>query len=329
MVCVPLFLLLTGYLMSEKCIPIDKEGYLKYAKNLLKIVITYFLAVAFITLYRMIVLKDCLSFTEALRTFLGYGYYSWYINMYIGLYLIIPFLNLAWRACDTKEKRRVLLIACAALSIAPSIFNIYDFGIVPDYWTGLYPVMYYFVGAYIKKDINVKQLNSCRLLLLFVITVCLSGIFNICYFSGDVFESGLLDSWGGFENTINSLLLFLLINSINYKRKSGTIIALLSELTLGAYLVSYLPDSFIYPWVAGKTVGMGQKLMYMPLTCGGTVVISFGISFASTEEGLLGLQRFNQSLGVEHTRRCAGLHLDGEARSAFFDQEIHFSWTIL
>lgn len=87
--------------------------------------------------------------------------------MYIGLFLLAPFLNLAYGKLKNKKQKQVLLVTAVFLTIIPSLFNIFNFGsldwwtnptssdefqkLVPSWWQGFYPVAYYFVGCYIRE----------------------------------------------------------------------------------------------------------------------------------------------------------------------------------
>ena len=51
------------------------------------------------------------------------------VGMYMGLYLMIPFLNKAWNGFEEKSKK--IIITCLFLIvIIPSVFNTFNFGIV-------------------------------------------------------------------------------------------------------------------------------------------------------------------------------------------------------
>ena len=56
--------------------------------------------------------------------------YSWYIEMYIGLFLIAPFLNLAYNKLNSQKQKRILVITFVAISILPTLFNIFNFHII-------------------------------------------------------------------------------------------------------------------------------------------------------------------------------------------------------
>ena len=84
---VPLFIIITGYLKNNK--KLNKE----YYKGIRKVVISYFFISLICIIFKKYFLHDS---TRLLRLFLGiFNFttleYSWYIEMYIGLFLLIPF----------------------------------------------------------------------------------------------------------------------------------------------------------------------------------------------------------------------------------------------
>ena len=66
--------------------------------------------------------------------------YAWYIEMYIGLFLIIPFLNILWNNLNDVG-RKWLIITLLGLTALPSLLNCWDFLSLGDqsaaYCTGL------------------------------------------------------------------------------------------------------------------------------------------------------------------------------------------------
>mgnify|MGYP002614269869 CR=1 FL=1 len=123
-ICVPLFMLLSGYLMVNKSISIEKKTLLNYYKKIFKVLGTYIIATGFIIVYKMVISHDIVNIKGALLNLLGYNQYSWYVNMYIGLYLLIPFLNLLWNNIEDKSGHFILVVILVIMTIAPSVFNI-------------------------------------------------------------------------------------------------------------------------------------------------------------------------------------------------------------
>ena len=111
-VCVPLFMLLTGYLMSKK--ELSKKYYSGIAKTLVVFVISTLACM----IYKNIAQGEILNFKTFILGTLDFtgSNYSWYIEMYIGLFLLAPFLNLAYGKLKSKRQKQVLLITVVFLT---------------------------------------------------------------------------------------------------------------------------------------------------------------------------------------------------------------------
>lgn len=149
---VALFLLTTGYLQCEKKLTIS------YYKKLLPILIAYAGISCIVIIYHlfqgnMYTLGDiifAITEFEADR-------YAWYVNMFIGLYLMIPFLNRIIKDLNKKEYLIWLIVLLLVISV-PFTFNPLftlffkqSHALFPDWWMGMYPFLFYFIGAYIRK----------------------------------------------------------------------------------------------------------------------------------------------------------------------------------
>ena len=89
MICVPLFLILTGFLMNKKVVS------RKYYSGLKKTYITYVLASIACLVYFSISTQRSFGIIESIKMILNFSAapYSWYIEMYIGLFLLIPLVR--------------------------------------------------------------------------------------------------------------------------------------------------------------------------------------------------------------------------------------------
>lgn len=97
MVCVPLFVILTGYLMCNHTDIIERKNGLKqWLLRSSTIIETYVLATIVIIVFRILWLHEKFTLGMFVRNILSYNQYSWYVNMYLGLYIFIPFLNIVW-----------------------------------------------------------------------------------------------------------------------------------------------------------------------------------------------------------------------------------------
>lgn len=292
MVCVPLFLLLTGYLMSVKEFTENKD-FFKHLRKIKKVLLTYVLATIVIFLFKKFYFGESIGIKDALFNILSYSQYSWYVELYLGLFLLIPFLNILWKGLSTKSQRLFLVIALSILTVLPSLLNVFDFytpnallkpflsssqnQVVPAWWVGIYPITYYYIGAYLRKDVDIKKLNSLILFGLLILSFGLCGIINVWKSYGTELALGVWNDWGSFLNTANTVLLFLFIYSFDYGKTPvflRKLLGLLSELTFGAYILSYISDQILYPKLNENVSEMFDKFLRAPIVVGKSVLIS-------------------------------------------------------
>ena len=281
MACIPLFLMLTGYLMNKKKLS------LKYFKGIVKTLSIYILASLSCMIFKNIYLDHPLTLKHIIKslvTFQGANY-SWYIELYIGLFIIIPFLNLIYNGLETKKQKQISLLGLILIVTVPPMIQKTSAGIeslanigIPT-WTYLYPIMYYFIGAYIceYKPQMKKGLNS----IVAVATIILSGMYYFFINKGQTFAWGDYQDSCSFPIMVMSVLLFIWFNNLNLSRiKDSTkrILKHVSEITLGAYLMSYIFDEMIYTTLREMVPDMLNRVYYFPAT---TILVFIGALFAS------------------------------------------------
>lgn len=273
MICVPLFLLATGYLMNRK--KFDK----KYYKGIVRVLYVYVIVSIICIIYSKIKGDQSSIWHMVLSIFsFSAAGYSWYVEMYIGLFLIIPFLNLIYNNLENKKDKMILIFTMLFLTAIPDVINIYNFEnlnfwknpagigsnlLLPKYWTSLYPISYYFIGAFIseyKPKMN-KKLN----LLLIIVTTIFIGIFNFWYSFGKSFVWGSYQNYSSLFVVILSCLCFNLLINIDYSgwnNKIKKIIEIASSATLGAYLISEVFDKIIYSKLNESIVELKYKVIF-------------------------------------------------------------------
>lgn len=152
--CVPLFILLSGYLC------LYKKPELSYYLKLAKIFIEFGLAALAVALFYSLSgqsAEPLAAMMERASRFL-FPTYSWYIRMYIGLFLLAPFFNYIIRAISGRQ---AVLLVVASLLVFSQPF-------VTDYWQAAYPLMYYLIGGVIRKtQFRVKKRYCIAAVLLF------------------------------------------------------------------------------------------------------------------------------------------------------------------
>lgn len=278
-VCVPLFMILTGYLMSHKTLS------RKYYSGISKTLIVFVLATLACMIFKAVHDNEPLSLKSFILGTLDFtgANYSWYIEMYIGLFLLVPFLNLAYNKLKNKRQKQVLVLTLVFLTIIPTLFNIFNFDnpawwsdpkssdtfakLVPSWWMGFYPIAYYFTGCYIR-EYGIK-LKTRSMLVLFLLAILIFGTFNFYRSYGTTFKSGIYVYWYGFEPYILSVLLFVLLSRIktnNMNEKVKFVLWKVSDLALGIYLISYIFDMLVYPVLNEKITAMTDRLPFYFVT---------------------------------------------------------------
>ncbi len=301
MVCVPLFLLSTGALMREKRL----SG--RYYLGLLSVLYTYLAASAACLLFRVFYLKAEISLLGAIKMILNFSGapYSWYVEMYIGLFLLIPFLNEGWRALGDQGKQGALVATLLLLCAVPTLFNIWG-KILPNWFaSAIYPVMYYFLGAYLI-EFPPKPKKGWLLWAAAAVWLALCAAFNVAMTRGELFGWTDYTLWGGFETVVLSGLVFVLIRRAagdsNTRSRLAGLFKWLSGVTLGTYLLSYIFDTLVYARLNAAVTEAPDRLVYMPVAVLTVYILS--VLGASVFE-LLRRPIF-RVLGISKPRKRAG-----------------------
>lgn len=241
MICVLLFIITTGYLMKNKTL--NKKYYL----GLSRVLIIYLIDALLYLYYNSIYNNTPFTIRHIIKSILAFDIgYSWYIKMYLGLFLLIPFINLVYNNLNNKKQKQILILTMLALTSFQGIFNI-KYILIPDWWISIYPLTYYFIGCYLKEyKVNInKYLNIS----LFIIVLIISSLINIHFSNGNEFVWGIYNDWGSIFNVLTSVLVFIFIINLNFSKvpnKISRVIVKVSELSLGMYLTSSMVDDFLY-----------------------------------------------------------------------------------
>ena len=290
MVCVPLFLLLTGYLMSGKKVELGTASLKTFYGKISSVLIPYTIITVLILLWRIFYKGEDLTFASCLFNYLDFAHYSWYVEMYIGLYLFIPFLNVMWHNIESVKVQRALVTVLLVTTTLPTVVNIWSFttkgwwanpslstvynDIIPEWWVTIYPVTYYFIGAYIRRNVDFSKTKALPYFLAFIVCVALFGLFNYWRSAGGKFANSSWCGWNGFQNVTTSVLLFMFINSLKLKKIPAAIsknIEMISKLSFGTYMSSYIIDKTIYPVLCERIPEFHNRLIWAPVM----VAVSF------------------------------------------------------
>lgn len=291
LVCVPLFMVLTGYLSGGKTL--SRGCYSGLRKNIM----VYILSCAACIVYRFLTGAE-LSVLRAVFSILDFSAapYSWYVKMYIGLALLSPFLNILYHGLETRKKKQCLLAVMLVLTAVPGILNCHDFftagwllnpsssttyqTIFPNWWTGVYPLTYYFIGCYLREyPPKVKKRHSFSV---YCGTSILAGAYNFYRCHGVTHSSTGYLGWGDLPVVILTVSVFILILSLPSERFppwSVKLLERLSGLCLGAYLVSWVFDDIFYPKLNAAVPVMPLRLNYFFLIVPPVIILSFALSW--------------------------------------------------
>ena len=276
--CVPLFLMLSGYLQKGKCFSVS------YYCGIIPLYISYFvisaLCVGAYAINGYIGGNMDMTFVTAVYQILNFtaNGYSWYFEMFIGLFLLIPLLNMVYTSIATKRGKLILIGIFAFLTLMPDTiagFSPYYDGsgstvalnIFPDFFKSLYPVTFYFMGSYIAEF---KPHISC---LKKVCSVLLAPLISAIIIAAYSHARGGY-AWyvlNGFQTVTVALVataVFLALYDLDVRPAFlEKAVECISKHTFEMYLLSYLWDNLFY-----SVLGLGQKLpivlmMILVLTC--------------------------------------------------------------
>lgn len=261
MICVPLFMMLTGYLKChKKC---DKAHYM----SLIPIFISYIIiAVIKVIISNVYYGKGYYSFSGALKAIATYQM-AWYVGMYVGLMLIAPFLNKLISSLSQKEFKWMI----AAFVLASSVFPIVQY-IVPSYWQFLYPLIYYFLGAYIRE--YRPKANKFLCFAAIMLMTLINGVVSYAAAGGELFKSDVLagvdSGYSVITVLVSTVAVFLMFydsfsDSENKNTNTSlikTILEAISSASLEIYLFSGVFDVIIFTYLK-QTHTMASEFFWL------------------------------------------------------------------
>lgn len=268
MACVPLFIIVTGYLNR------NKVWSKKYYLNIGRVYLLYSLAIFILTLVDNKYVINTTLFKTALINILNYKYYGWYITMYVGLMLITPIINLAFKNIDESTRKYAVINIILAISIPVTLTDLFSnvrysilAHILPNWWYYTWPLMYYIIGVAFTYNKNAIKDFFKKTRLLFLLTLIIS---TLLYY--------VLNIHWEFRAHVNIFIVIIttcifswLLNlDINVNSKLRTAIIFVSNNTLLAYLLSYIVDNITYPFV-NQITNMNIRFSLFPIV----VILNF------------------------------------------------------
>ncbi len=241
MICVPLFMMLTGYFKCKKTF--SKEHYM----SLIPILITYVcIGILKIVVSNIYYGAGYYTFTSGLKAIATYQL-AWYVGMYVALTLLIPFLNKLWDALTQKQHQGLILV----LSIVGCLYPLTLY-VVPSYWQMLYPFVYYYLGVYIRTyRPQGKKVWACLILLG---ATSVSAVISFLAAGGGVFDWEVLSQidsgYSALTVVIAATAFFVLFYDVKIKEGIFTkVLAAISSVSLEIYLFTGIYDVIIFTYL--------------------------------------------------------------------------------
>ena len=241
---VPFFLMLSGYLC------VYKTCSTKYYKGIVKVIVPYVVisCITWATLYNNHTIKDLI------RGILGFSTinYAWYVEMYIGLFLLIPFINIVVQQVYKDGKSWYLIATLLFLTALPPLLNRADIKLVPGFWMMTFPLTFYFFGALVRLHQPHLKKKLLWLLVVFAIT-CLTPVskYLLLWVIGQ--DISITGSYYSIINTIPTVILFVLLYDIENVNRIVTKVSSTTALyAFEIFLWSYLFDRLVYPFFISR-----------------------------------------------------------------------------
>jgi len=238
LICVPLFMILTGYFKSEKTL--NRAHY----RSLIPVLVSYVVISVVKVFASNYVYGKVYTFEIALKNIANYQI-AWYVGMYLSLMALIPFLNRLWKALISKKEKQLLI---GSLAFVSTLYPVFLY-LVPSYWQMLYPFVYYYLGVYFK-EYRPKVKKLWLVLITFVI-VFAEAITSFAFADGKSFIWNVLGPVDSGYSTITVVVcaasVFLLLYDVEVKtgwiRK---VFQKISEVSLEIYLFTGVYDAIVF-----------------------------------------------------------------------------------
>ncbi|MBR6533534.1 MAG: acyltransferase [Clostridia bacterium] len=237
------YVLLSGYFLSEKEFQFKKIKNLWAQAFFWSVIIFLFLNIFVIDFSNKELIKTLLPFTQQRY---------WFLTTYILMYLFSPFLNNAIKNMDEKIFRKSLLLIFIIYIILQNIFFFRNFTSMSG-GSPLFFIFLYLTAAYLKKYPIKRKAPWFLLYITFsLITICSNFIISFIpqTLTHNILPKTLLYSYNSITVYLSSICLFeffihLKINKSTFLTK---LVAFLSPLTFGIYLIHDHPNAREFIW---------------------------------------------------------------------------------
>lgn len=277
MVCVPMYMMLTGYLMNRRTVS------LKHYLGISKILTMYALACIPLWIFRTLYYGEVFSLKSIFISFVHFENYCWYIAMYVGLYALMPFLNTMYHGLENKKQKTCLLAVFICFTSLPSFTNLFIPNLIPTHFTSITLITYYLMGAYLRDFADDFKLSAKKYLFIYLLTMFLAGTFvNIGSTGRLYYEAAIFLNWDNFSAVLGTPPLFLAALKADFSKMPNwfkTVINKVSLVSLEMFVVSYAFDMMLYDKVLTYGLDRLQLLLLSPVFVAIVLICSFLTSY--------------------------------------------------
>ena len=233
--CNGIFMMLSGYL---RC---GKTEFQDCYRGLIPVLVGYALCCCIIFPVQFL-LGERISLIDWITRFVTFGNYAWYVEMYIGLILVSPLINLGLKQMADRTLGRFANV----MVFVTSAHYLTSLNLIPDYWSALYPVTYYILGATIRRmQPKVRIWQGLGLALIISMGLATTSIVT----TDEGFSKGFTQGYGGFWTMLTAAGVFLGLYRVKVGQGTGRVLAWLSGGVFEGYLLSKIFDLWTYPLV--------------------------------------------------------------------------------
>lgn len=240
--CVPLFIILTGYLKAGATLS------KKYYKGIVPILVAWIVISIICMVFRGTYIGTKQTTLQWIAEFLNYkgADYSWYIELYIGLFLLCPFLNGFFNWDKDGKYHFVLMVTMLITAFLPSLLNNITTGgvvlnLVPDYFVSMWPFAYYFMGCTLRK--YQFRLNTFTCIFGAGVLSLIKALMTYMSAQGEHFYKGVGGGYSDFFVAGITFFVFMLLYQAEVKNKwMRRFFTHVSKHSLHIYLLSSVAD---------------------------------------------------------------------------------------
>ena len=242
--CVPLFLLLSGYLLAFR------KPNRRHFTSIITVMLSWLVLTVIVNLLEWnLFAPTAVSLPRAILNIFNFNYgYTWYVEMYLCLFLVIPYINAALENLSRRANLAFVAVVCA-LTLLPAVGKSFIvtgiwFNAFPEQFENMYCLAYYLIGAYIARY---KPCPS-RILCICIFFGTIAAETVLCYFSSSTeYAWWLFYPYSAATHAIAATALFLLLYGVKkLPRPFAFVIREISVCSFEMYLIFCFTDRLFY-----------------------------------------------------------------------------------